>query len=246
MTTTSPTLRTPSRVLALCSASRIASAALLEGDKIIVEHTAPTSRQQAESLLPLVDRVLVDSETSIESLAGIGVSLGPGSFTSLRIGVATVKGLVFGLDTPVVGVSTLQALALASGAGNEPVVAALDAQRAEVYAAAFDTSQPSVPALEAVLPQLVYTADELANQLQGPLRLVGEGAAIVGDRLRERLGSKAIQLEPEPAEASAAQIGRLAAMRLAAGEGGSAADLAPHYVRRAEAEVTRTRERFEA
>ncbi len=237
------------RVLALCSASRIASVALLEDDKVIVEHTAPTSRQQAESLLPLVDRVLVDSETSIESLAGIGVSLGPGSFTSLRIGVATVKGLVFGLDIPVVGVSTLQALALAAGEGGGPVVAALDAQRGEVYAAAFDTSEPSVPALEALLPELVYTADELVDHfsghLEGPLRLVGEGAAIVGDRLREGLGSNAIGLEPEPGEASAAQIGRLAARHLVAGEGGSAADLAPHYVRRAEAEVTLTRERFE-
>ncbi len=239
------TVTPDSPVLALCSASRIASAALLEGDKVVVEHAATTSRQQAESLLPLVDRVLVDGGTTIESLGAIAVSLGPGSFTSLRIGVATVKGLVFGLDVPVIGISTLQALALAAGPGDAPVIAALDAQRGEVYAAAFDVTADGATPRDDLLPELVYTADELADRLAGPLRIVGEGAAIVGDRLRERLGSNAIALEPELAEASASHIGRLAALRLAAGEGGDAASLAPRYVRRAEAEVTRTRERFE-
>lgn len=237
---------TPSSpLLALCSASRIASAALLEGDEVVVEHAAPTSRQQAESLLPLVDRVLAESGTTIESLGGIAVSLGPGSFTSLRIGVATVKGLVFGLDVPVVGVSTLQALALAAGKGDAPVIATLDAQRGEVYAAAFEGDGLACAPREALLPELVYTAEELAARLTGPLRVVGEGATIVGPALQERLGVEAVAIESEPAEAGASQIGRLAAPRLARGEGTDAALLAPRYVRRAEAEVTRTRQRFE-
>ncbi|MCP4036197.1 MAG: tRNA (adenosine(37)-N6)-threonylcarbamoyltransferase complex dimerization subunit type 1 TsaB [bacterium] len=230
-------------LLSLCSASRIASVALLDAEKVVVEHAEQSSRHQAESLLPLVDRVLVETGVRVEALTGIGVSIGPGSFTSLRIGVATVKGLLFGTQKTVAPVSTLQALALAAGRGDGPVIATLDAQRGEVYAAAFDAGD--FAARDDVLPELVYTADELAEKLPGGCRIVGEGAAIVGDRLRQRRGADAFVIEPEPAQPSAAQIGVLALAALAAGGGQSAAELVPRYVRRAEAEVTRTAERFE-
>jgi hypothetical protein len=95
------------------------------------------------------------------------------------------------------------------------------------------------------LPELVYSADELAAQLPSGCRVVGEGAAIVRERLCALRGDDLVWVDAPDLEPSASSIGRLAVARLAAGDWVAAADLAPRYVRRAEAEVTRTSERFE-
>ncbi len=241
----------PQRILALCSATQTASVALLEGEQVLAEHTAVTARHQSESLLPLVDRVLRERGIAVADLDGFGISIGPGSFTSLRIGLATLKGLAFGAASPVAPVSTLWALAasqhlgpLDGGEAEVPIVAMLNAQRGEVYAAAFD-SGPAIQPLSGLLPELVYDAGELCEVLPARCLLVGGGASVVGDSLVSRLGS-GIRIAPEPAEPSAGAVGVLAARILARGEGVEAADLAPRYVRRAEAEVTRTSQRFEA
>jgi tRNA threonylcarbamoyladenosine biosynthesis protein TsaB len=234
--------------LAICSATRVASAALLEGDKLVVEHAAETDRHQAECLLPLIDRVLTESGVHVEELAGIGLSIGPGSFTSLRIGVATVKGLVFGTRVKVIPVSTLQALAAATGVAPDPamlIVGSLNAQRGEVYAASFGGSGEGFAPREDVLPERVYTPDELAELLPAACLICGDGAVIVAERLRELRGDDIHCAIDEGLEPSAASIGRLALARLAAGEAVEAGALAPRYVRRAEAEVTRTSLRFE-
>ncbi|MFT5442765.1 MAG: tRNA threonylcarbamoyladenosine biosynthesis protein TsaB [Myxococcota bacterium] len=234
--------------LALCSASRIASVALLEGDRLLLERSAETDRHQAESLLPLVDEVLSATSTRLGDLAGIGLSIGPGSFTSLRICVATVKGLVFGTSLPVVPVSTLQALAFAGGQGEsdaQAIVATFNAQRDEVYAAGFAGAGGGFAARPDVLGELVYSADELAELLPAGCRLVGDGVAVVAERLAELRGEEITCDLKAPREAMAASIGQLAAAALTRGEGRGASDLAPNYVRRAEAEVTRTSERFE-
>lgn len=237
--------------LALCSATRVASVALLEADKPVIEHAAESDRHQAESLLPLIDRVLRDADVRVDDLAGIALSIGPGSFTSLRIGVATVKGLVFGTAIPVFPVSTLRALAEASDRANAfdaldaPIVGLLNAQRGEVYAAGFAGRGGGFAPRDDVLPELVYNADELAKRLPSGCRVVGEGVAIVAERLRELRGDDIHYSSDAGREPSAGSIGRLAVAQLAAGHGVEAADLAPRYVRRAEAEVTRISERFE-
>lgn len=238
--------------LALCSATRVASVALLAGGELVVEHAAATDRHQAESLLPLIDRVLRDAELRIEDLDAIAVSIGPGSFTSLRIGVATVKGLAFGTrldqDRNIIPVSTLQALVCVGASDGEPatlLVGTLDAQRGEVYAAGFAGSDSDFAPRGDVLPELVYSADELAARLPSGCRVVGSGASIVEERLRELRGDEVRCTLDEGLEPTAASIGRLAQAQIAAGKGVSAAALAPRYVRRAEAEVTRTAERFE-
>jgi tRNA threonylcarbamoyladenosine biosynthesis protein TsaB len=237
--------------LALCSATRTASVALLERGEVVVEHSAVADRHQSESLLPLVDRVLADGGVAIEALGCIGLSIGPGSFTSLRIGVATVKGLVYGTDVQVVGVSTLQALAEAAeidGASlpkAAAIIGMLNAQRGEVYAAAFAGDNADYAARGSVLPELVYDATELSTQLPKGCVLVGDGVEVVSAAIREKRGddlSFATGLALEP---TAGSVGRLAVAEFAERGGADAAALAPRYVRRAEAEVTRTAERFE-
>lgn len=232
-------------ILSLCTATRTASIAILRGDEVLADLQAHGERHQAESLLPMIDRGLALADLDLADLAGIALCIGPGSFTSLRIGLATVKGIGFGGEPPVAPVSTLQALAAAyEGTGTGPIIGMSDARRDEVYAAAFaGTSEAWAPRPE-VLAERVYTAEELAQQIPANSILIGDGVEVVAERLRELLGEK---LEiAGAAEPSARVVGRLGARLLEKGEGLTAAELAPRYVRRAEAEVTRTAQRFEA
>jgi tRNA threonylcarbamoyladenosine biosynthesis protein TsaB len=164
------------------------------------------------------------------------VSIGPGSFTGLRIGLATLKGLAFGSSRRSVAVPTLEALAQpARGAG--PVVALLDARRGELYAAGFDGA--------AAVPEGVYTPEALARLLPPRCTLVGEGAQLFGTALRALRGPGVALAPGSLALPRARHVGALAARVLAAGGGGDAAELAPRYLRRAEAEVRRTGLRVE-
>jgi len=235
-------------ILSLCSATATASVAVLHGSEVALCLRAAGDRHQSESLLPLIDQALNESGTGLGELAGIAVSIGPGAFTSLRIGLATAKGLAFGTPLRVAPVSTLQALAIATerateGAGERPLIAMLDARRDEVYAAAFAGVSGGWAPRADVLPERVYTAEELAGRIPPDAILVGEGVPVVEDDLRAALGpGLEVAGRDEP---GAEFVGRLGAAALARGEGVDPGSLAPRYVRRAEAEVTRTSQRFE-
>jgi tRNA threonylcarbamoyladenosine biosynthesis protein TsaB len=229
-------------LLAVETASRRASAALLRGAELLAEERAAAGRSGAESLLPCIDRVLAAARLELSALSGFAVSIGPGSFTGLRVGLATVKGLAFGSDRPVAAVPTLAALARGAPPSADPVVALLDAQRGELYAAVFPPGAPGAPgAAEPV--EAVYTPEALAERLPERCLLVGEGVALCGDRLRELRGP-GVALGPS-SDPRAADVGWLGQQQLDAGRGRDAAELVPRYVRRAEAEVRRTGRRFE-
>jgi tRNA threonylcarbamoyladenosine biosynthesis protein TsaB len=93
-------------LLAVESATSVPGVAVLRGEELLVELAQPGDQHHAETLLPLVDRALAQSGLELDEIEAFGVSIGPGSFTSLRIGLATVKGLVFGTSRPAVPVST--------------------------------------------------------------------------------------------------------------------------------------------
>ncbi len=234
-------------LLAIETATAAASVALLRGDALLASRAITGERPASEALLPAVLALLEEAGVALAAIEVFAVSVGPGSFTGLRVGVATVKGLAFGGEARVVPVPTLAALALRAAPAPGPVAALLDARRGEVYAAVY-AGDPALPphAGPAVLrpDALVETVARLAAE--APCTVIGEGVAVVADALRARFGD-ALRLVPPPAGLTdAVAVGRLAARMLAAGAGTAAAALAPVYVRRAEAEVQRTGERFEA
>lgn len=226
-------------ILALETATSVVSAALLRGAELIEECRA-ASGPAAETLLPCIDALLSKAGFDQRDVDAFAVSIGPGSFTSLRVGTATAKGLAFGTDRPIAAVSTLRALAERGAPSAARVVPMLDARRGEVYAAAYAAG----PGHEPVLAEGVYTPEELCGKLAAPLLLVGDGIAVAGAALRERLGEVA-WLESPQGDPSAGCVGVLGARILAQQQGSAAEDLVPHYVRRAEAEVKRTGKRFE-
>lgn len=234
-------LHSPSLILALESATAVLSVALLRGQDLVDEVSAPAG-PAAKTLLPAVDHLLNRAGVALGELEAFAISIGPGSFTSLRVGIATLKGLAFESGLPIAPVSTLAALARAAGATDRLVVPMLDARRGEVYAAAY----AGASGWEVILPEGVYTPEALCAGIRSPCVLVGEGAALCGEAIAAAIGGGVAILRPPEGNARARHVGALGAEQLARGSWVGAAQLAPHYLRRAEAEVKRIGERFES
>jgi tRNA threonylcarbamoyladenosine biosynthesis protein TsaB len=224
-------------LLAVETATAAPSLALWRGDALLAERAADPARATAEGLLPALDALLANAGVSLAEVAGFAVSIGPGSLTGLRIGVATVKGLAFGTDRPALAVSTLAAIA-AHAPGIAPVAAVLDARRGEVYAAGFAGGLATE-----WLPESVIPIAALAERLPAGCRVVGEGAPLCADALR---GAPVVLAPPPYAATTASYVAVLGARAWARGERTPAGELVPRYLRRAEAEVKRTGQRFEA
>jgi len=215
-------------VLAFDTATAATVVGLLEAGGALTEarHDPPAGGrpEHAQRLLPLVHQVVEDWD----AVARIGVGLGPGSFTGLRIGIATARALAQARGLPLVPVSSLEALALgAAGASTPPVIAAVvDARRGEVFAAAWEGSR-------AVLAPAALAPATLAERLRGveaPVQAVGDGAV----RFRQELTRAGVAV---PADGSSAhRIGAAALCRLgAAGEPVDRDGLLPDYRREPDA-----------
>ena len=216
-------------LLALETACGTPAVALLQGDAVRATAEAPAGSRGAEQLLPCIDEVLRAGGTSLDALDALAISIGPGSFTGLRVGVATAKGLAFGDALPVVPVPTLAALAHAAELRDRPVVAVVDAQRGELYAALFENGVET-----GTLGEAVHTREALRAALPEHAVVVGPAREAVVD------GAPA-----PPTTPLVVSVGRLGVEGLARGEAVKASRLVPRYVRRAEAEVQRTGQRFE-
>ncbi len=223
-------------VLGLETSTGLASVALVGADgRLTAESTFPARRTMAEQLAPRLARLLAESDTSPAELAGIAVGLGPGSFTSLRVGLAVVKGMALARPLPVVGIGSLETLAAAAPLNDrQPLCAVIAAPKRHVYAALY-----------------ARRGEDLANCLFGPellaigelaerLGALGTRVAVAGlltDDDRQTLASRGVELLPpvygQPRAAVTAALGRL---RIARGAAVDAAELTPLYVLASEPE----------
>jgi len=215
------------RILALDTATLTASVAVLAGDDIAAAADGRADTH-SERLLPLIDEVLRQAGLAPASLDAIACGAGPGSFTGLRIGLATAKGLCFALHKPLVLVSSLEALAFA--ARGRDVLALLDAKKREVYAAIFD-AQGHRLGQERVLPPSALAAWARGAGL--PLLVIGDGAAAYPEAAAA-CGEVDLTSRRTP---DARAVARLAAERLAAGASDEALTASPTYIRASEAEI---------
>jgi tRNA threonylcarbamoyladenosine biosynthesis protein TsaB len=221
-------------LLTVDTATAAGSVALSRGETLLGEVLLNVPATHTDRLLLTVRQLLGDAGVTPAQLDAFAVVLGPGSFTGLRVGVATVKGLALAADRPVAGVSTLQTLALQFPCARHPVCTLLDARKQEVYAGLFGWAGgwPAPLRPEAVLPP-----ERLLASLEGEVLFAGDGAAVYRTLIVRRLGARAHfapwPLQP-PRAAAAAALG-LAALRR--GETIPLAQLAPHYIRPSEAEL---------
>jgi len=225
------------RILAIESATAMPAVALLEGPRVLAERPAGGSTPGSEALLPAIDALLRQASIQLAALDGFALAIGPDSFTGLRVGLATLKGLAFDDPRPVAAVSTLAALARRAGDPRpEPVAALLDARRDELYAAVWDAGSGTEPRV----PEGLHRIDTLAARLPARCLLVGDAVGPNLSTLQARLVPGVRPAPPCAQGPCAVHVGILGARILAAGLGSTAAELVPRYLRRARAEARRT------
>lgn len=163
------------KILAMDSSAVAASVALCEDGRLLGESTILNGNTHSQTLLPMVESLLAQFEITTDEIDLFAVSNGPGSFTGVRIGVATLKGLAFGKNKPCVGVSTLEALANNLAVTDGLICPVMNARRKQVYTALFRAKDGM---LERLLPDSALAITELDELLKGynePIRLVGDG-----------------------------------------------------------------------
>lgn len=214
----------PVNLLAFESATSHLSVALWR-DGHLSERTALIANGGSEWLLPAARQLLAEAGIELAQLDGIAFGAGPGGFTGLRLACSIAQGLAFGLDVPAVPISTLAALALAAGDGR--VLACLDARMNEAYVAAHVVHNG---ALEEVLAPKVGAGGTVPLPEGDGWRGAGDGFAVHGDAIRQRMGGRLVG-EDAGIFPTAAAVARLAAPVLAQGGGVPASLAQPHYVR---------------
>jgi tRNA threonylcarbamoyladenosine biosynthesis protein TsaB len=204
---------------------------------VIAERAERESRSHTVSLPRLVERTLADAGLGIADVDGLAVSIGPGSFTGLRIGLAFAKGVAYAGRVPLAAVPTLEALAwVADASPEERICAALDARKQEVYAALFAATSEGPRRLT---PDLALRPADLAARLEPPCVLVGDATDVYGAVLGARAAIRPFATH----HPRGGIVARLGAVRLARGEAAEVGALEPTYVRASEAELAATRPR---
>ncbi len=194
-------------------------------DGLVFERSEDLPNAGSEHLLPCVSEVLAEAGLAPGDLDAIAFGAGPGGFVGLRLACGAAQGLAFGLDIPLVGVCSLEAVA--NQAGERRVYACLDARMNEVYTAAYEVDDGEPIALFG--PSVHAPGDAPVPSGTGWVG-AGDGFSIYGDALRLRLGTALTDVRA-PVWPTAAAVARLAAPRIARGEGVDAAQAAPLYVR---------------
>ena len=222
-------------ILALESSAKAASVALMEDESLIAQYSQCSGLTHSRTLLPMVEDMLKNTEKKIADVDLIAVAHGPGSFTGIRIGVSTVKGLAWASDKKCVGVSTLEAMAWHGVSAGGLICPVMDARRSQVYNALFETDGDGRPVrlTEDRAVSLAELAGELKDYECAPL-LVGDGAKLTYDYLT----NEGIACRMAPANLlyqSAWGVGMAALGK----EAGSADDLLPVYLRLSQAERER-------
>ena len=228
-------------ILALDSTAQVGSVALCQDETLIAEYTLNTGHTHSETLLPMVESVLKISGYTVDDVDLFVCTAGPGSFTGVRIGASTVKGMAFGKGKPCIGVSTLEALALNGVALEGILCPAMNARRQQVYNALFDCNGTSLSRLcEDRALAITELGEELMQEYpERPVYLMGDGAKLVYDALHETMGERLILL-PERLIHQSGYNTAMAGLRLhREGVTTTDAELSPVYLRPSQAERMR-------
>lgn len=223
-------------ILAMDTATLVSSVAVATEERVLAELTAETRFTHSETLVPHIDKVLQLADTKREELSAVAVSLGPGSFTGLRIGLAAAKAISYALSIPLVGVPTLEVLAAAFPSPGALIAPLIDAQKGNAYFALYRSTEDGLICEKEVVVASPQEIVATIAEEKCPVTLAGDFA--------RKLVVKGVELPKNATLAPithimprAALVAARAMIRLENGEGKNPMDLEPIYVRRSEAEV---------
>jgi len=230
------------KILAVDTSSVVAGIAVMDDEQLLYEAYSHNRRNHSEILMPLMEHALKSCGMTVQDIDLLAVSIGPGSFTGLRIGVSTIKGLAQALDIPIAGVPTLDVLAHNVITNNSLVCPVMDARRDQVYTALYRREGDFCTRL---MPYSALHISELAEKLIGygePVIFTGDGIASYKAKLKEMMGDSALFAPSYLALQRASVIAWLGRKEAAAGRTVTCFDLEPFYLRQSQAEQTKIRQ----
>lgn len=226
-------------VLGIDSSGLTASAAIVSEHTLLAEFTVNNKQTHSQTLLPMIDQMVTMSGISLEEIDGIAVAAGPGSFTGLRIGSSTAKGLGLALDKPILAVPTLEGLAYRMAQADGVICPLMDARRQQVYTGLYRMEETQ---LCCILEQCAISIDELLEKVnaQGQrVHFLGDGAEVYRERILEKI---AVSYDFAPVHLnrqSAASVAALGVQYMREGKMESADGHRPFYLRKSQAERER-------
>ncbi len=220
-------------LLALDTSGKTGSIALLKDGELLKELTWLPKDSHTSELPSQIEKILSSSSLSLEKIDAYALTIGPGSFTGLRVALSFVKGLVCLSEKPVLGVSTLEVLA-ASVEGQEWICPLLDARQNEIYGACYEQKQKS---LKLVVGESAYNPEDFLKALQSqkiktPISFLGAGARVYEKLIRNFFADQAVFLDSSLDTPQASKVGQLAFRQFQEGHFSKGAiDLFPNYLR---------------
>lgn len=233
------------KILAVDSSGLVASVAILEDYNLIAEYTVNYKKTHSQTLLPMVDEIVKMTETDLNTVDAVAVAKGPGSFTGLRIGTATVKGLGLALGKPIIGIPTVEGLAMNLYNAKGLICPLMDARRNQVYTGIYRFQGN----------QLLVVKDQVAvgiEEIIDALNIIGEEVVFLGDGVpvyKEVIEKGAmVPYSFAPAHVSRQRAGAIAVRAVSYWEKGEFMDAAvfvPEYLRMSQAERERLQKQKE-
>ncbi len=222
------------KVLALETATMAGSIAIIDDNNLIGEVKINVKIAHSERLMSSVDWLLKSSRISIKDIDAFAVSIGPGSFTGLRIGLSTVKGLSYTTNKPIMPVPTLDAFARRLPFCQHLICPMLDARKNEVYAGLYKWADKRC---KKIISETAIKPADFLKEINEPTVFIGDGAAAYKELIIERLQDKAVFAPLSKMSPSASSVAEIAVERLKEGITADPVTLTPFYIRKSEAEI---------
>lgn len=232
------------KILALDSSGLVATVAILENDILLAEYTVNYKKTHSQTLLPMLEKVKDMVDLDMQSLDAIAVAKGPGSFTGLRIGSATAKGLALALNKPIIEIPTLEGLAYNMYGSPNLICPIMDARREQVYTGLYSFDAENNYELIEVMGQSAMSVQELIeklNEIGTKVTFLGDGVPVFAETIAELLKVPYSFAPAHMNRQRAGSVAALAAKYYLAGKLVDAKDHEPEYLRLSQAE----RERME-
>lgn len=234
------------KILAIDSSGLVASAALLDENNLIAEYTVDYKKTHSQTLLPMIDEIVKMTEQPLETIDAIAIAAGPGSFTGLRIGSATAKGLGLVLEKPIIPVPTVDALAYNLYGTERLICPLMDARRNQVYTGLYHFEGDE---FRTVFEQNVMLVEEIIdkiNEIGKPVVYLGDGVPVYRKIIEEKTKVVYSYAPVHTSRQRAGAVGALGLKLAAEGKMESAAEHGPIYLRLSQAERERLEKEQEA
>jgi len=229
------------KVLALETSTNVASVAISDVDKILAEITINHRRNHSQTLMTIIEQLMLDLDMQLKEIDYFAISNGPGSFTGIRIGVATIKAFAQALRKPVISVSSLDGLAYNHMSFTGLVCPLIDARNNQVYTSLYFADSRSIKQIHAYSALNISSILDVINEYNEDIIFCGDGAVLHGKMLLDFLGSRAKLSDSVLMYPRASTIAKIAMGKISKNYTFHYNEINPFYLRKSQAEQVRER-----